>query len=493
MKPTHFMTASLVILSAFSAAKAQLPQVDPLSQQVKNLLLETNKQGLVSGKYSAGEAKLDSLIQAGRADEARKQMVDLVTKISSDLMSGQVKAEQLNNRSIVTPKKLQKDQLEAINQFTNNTLSAEELVRKMQPTNSHYKKLVEALGRYQEAIRLNKVLTAPANLATIKNGVTDKNSILYARFRLNLLGYTNDVSNESLTDDLKTAIVQFQENQLLDADGIMGPGTWKMLNQDIAGQVSQIRINIDRARWLPNDMGANHVFVNLAIQKLKLYLNSELSMEFKTINGRLDRPTPILFDQISYALLNPTWTVPQNILLQDKVPMFTANPQKVLDLHIKVINDADGKEVDPFSIDWTQVTEDHIPYTLVQQPGKWNALGFIKFPLTNPYAIYLHDTDSRALFANKTRLLSSGCVRLEKPFEFAEKVLNSTQWTADKLRDQSERLSPEATSSSRVKMGRNIPVYLFYLTASVNDNGQVVLAPDSYNIDQITYNVLSKK
>jgi len=495
MKAKNLVTAGLAFLMTYSSVvKAQ--DLNPLSAQVATLLDETNKQGMAKVKYAAAEANLSSLVAAGRMDEARKQMSDLITKIASDLVTGQVKADDLKNRSIVTTKKLSKAQIEKISQYISGALTAEQLVDVLKPTNMHYQNLVSALTRYMDVIRSGQQMKAPTSLATIKAGVKDKASIAYARYRLNLLGYQNDAANPELSDDLTEAIKAFQANQGLTADGILGSGSWKILNQDFMGQMTQLRLNIDRTRWLPNDLGATHVFVNLAQQRLRLYVNSELSLDFKTVNGRLDRQTPILFDNLNYLILNPTWTVPQNILLADKIPKFIANPQYVLDLHMKVIDDVTDKEVDPFSVDWTKVTEDHVPYTLVQQPGKFNALGFIKFPLTNPYSIYLHDTNERNLFKENNRLRSSGCVRLEKPFEFAEKLLqaaNITTWTADSLRDASENLDPSAETSSRVRLGRSIPVYLFYLTTFVNEKGQVILSNDSYDIDSTSYSVLSQK
>ncbi|MFZ3231908.1 MAG: L,D-transpeptidase family protein [Pseudobdellovibrio sp.] len=493
MKSTNLIAFSVIALFAHFPAWAQSTEANISTIQVNNLLIETSRQGLVKNKYSAAEKNIAALNSSGQTDVAKKLAAALITQISSDLVTGQIKADDLNNRSIVTPKKLQKSQLDNIQKYINGAITADELVNQIKPTNPYYKKLVSVLQKYQEISRLGQAVNAPATLSTIKAGVTDKGSVLYARFRLNLLGYANDVTNPNLSDDLTNAIKAFQENQNLSADGSMGSNTWKILNQDLSGQMTQLKISIDRTRWLPDDLGKDHVFVNLAQQKLKLYLNSALSLEFKTINGRLDRQTPILFDKINYLLLNPTWTVPENILLADKVPMFIKNPQKVIDLRMKVIDDLTDKELDPFTIDWTKVTEDNIPYTLVQQPGKHNALGFIKFPMTNPYSIYLHDTDSRNLFTNSNRLLSSGCVRLEKPFEFAEKVLSSTEWTIDRLRDSSENLNPEATSSTRVKLAKTIPVYLFYLTAIVNEKDQVVLASDSYEIDLTTYNLLIDK
>ncbi len=159
---------------------------------------------------------------------------------------------------------------------------------------------------------------------------------------------------------------------------------------------------------------------------------------------------------------------------------------------MQVYDDLTNLEVDPLLVDWSKVSVNYSPYTVVQRPGKNNALGFVKFPLLkNPWAIYLHDTDSRGLFENPTRLLSSGCVRLEKPFEFAEAIMNSVQWNAEKLRNASEYLLPEATTPTRINLGRTLPVYLFYLTTVVGADDEIILLKDTYGIDNNMYEILS--
>jgi murein L,D-transpeptidase YcbB/YkuD len=492
LKLLNAFRSGLLILILASSANASALEVGLLSDQVTNLLNASQKQGLVTGKYQAAAAKLKEYVSLSQEIEAQKQFSDIVKIIASDLATGQVKASQLRSRSIVPIKKMQPMQTDAINLYLAGRISAEDLILSVIPSNPYYSSLVNRLQKLQSVVKGVSRVPAPANLMTIKPGVKDASSILYARYRLALLGYDNDNENPILTSELTNNIVRFQENQNLVADGILGPASWSILNQDINSIISQLRINIDRARWLPDSLGVNHVFVNLAQQQLKLTLNNQVTMEFRTINGRSDRPTPILFDSMNHLILNPTWTVPQTILFKDKLPLFIENPQKVIDLKMQVYDDLTNLEVDPLLVDWSKVSVNYSPYTVVQRPGKNNALGFVKFPLLkNPWAIYLHDTDSRGLFENPTRLLSSGCVRLEKPFEFAEAIMNSVQWNAEKLRNASEYLLPEATTPTRINLGRTLPVYLFYLTTVVGADDEIILLKDTYGIDNNMYEILS--
>lgn len=492
MKTTVLVLANIITIFVASKAYTQITSEDQMRQSVYELIIATEKQGLVARKYQPLQTILTSLINTGRAAQVQKLSADLIMQVSSDFATGQVKAGDLNRNHMIPTKKLQKIQHEAVNQYIMGQLSPPDLLQILMPKNFYYTSLVATLQRFQQTISSGQASIVPSKLKTIKPSAQDEESILYARFRLALLGYTNDQSTPVLTEDLTDSIYEFQTDHKLAADGVLGPASWAILNQDIGSMVTKLRLNIDRTRWLPDNLGTNHVFVNLAEQKLKLVLSGQQSMAFKTINGRLDRQTPLLFDSMSHLFLNPTWTVPQSILLKDKIPSFIENPQAVVNLKMNVINDLTGAVEDPFTIDWSKIKENYSPYTLVQKPGKHNALGFIKFPLTNPYAIYLHDTNSRELFSSAERLFSSGCVRLEKPFEFAEKIINSISWNAETLRAASEYLSPEANESTKIRF-KAIPIYLFYLTTAVNEQGKTIVSNDAYGLDTDMHTILTKQ
>jgi len=466
--------------------------------------------------------KLNTLASQSSGSALATEVLNVSQKICLDFYRGHITPEMVSDKAKVSSKKITKLQQDALKAFASGQLTANELLSQFRPKNFYYQNLVNTFIKVTQAENSGFYAQAPATLSVVKPGIKNKAVVLYARQLLNILGYTNNTQDESYNDDLNAAIKAFQTNQNLAADGALGPQGWAWLNLNVKQLKTRLIINIDRSRWLPDNLGAENVFVNLAMQKLRYTVDGQTAMEFKTINGRIDRQTPILFDRISFLMLNPTWTAPDSIVRKDKLIMFAghtdpatgledvkANPHKVLDLNMKMYSDANDQEVDPMTYDWSYYRRQldactlktiangtckiNVIHTFVQQPGIRNALGMIKFPLANPYSIYLHDTDSRHLFNEPKRLLSSGCVRLQKPFDFAEKLLNNPeQWSKQQLLDATENLPVPATESTRVNIGRTIPVVIFYLTTHLSDNGQVSFAADVYGTDLITLNLMNK-
>jgi len=466
--------------------------------------------------------KLNNLANQATGSALATEVLNVSQKICLDFYRGHITPEMISDKAKVSSKKITKVQQDALKAFAAGQLAASELLSQFRPKNFYYQNLVNTFVKVTQAENSGLYTQAPATLAVVKPGIKNKAVVLYARQLLNILGYTNNTQDESYNDELNAVIKAFQANQNLTADGALGPQGWAWLNLNVKQLKTRLIINIDRSRWLPDNLGAENVFVNLAMQKLRYTVDGQTAMEFKTINGRIDRQTPILFDRISFLMLNPTWTAPDSIVRKDKLILFAghtdpetgledtkANPRKVLDLNMKMISDANDQEVDPMTYDWSYYRKQldacplkkitngtckiNVIHTFVQQPGVRNALGLIKFPLANPYAIYLHDTDSRHLFNEPKRLLSSGCVRLQKPFDFAEKLLNNPeQWSKQQLLDATENLAVPATESTRVNIGRSVPVVIFYLTTHLSDNGQVSFATDVYGTDLITLNLMNK-
>lgn len=466
--------------------------------------------------------KLNAIANQGSGAVIQAEVLSVVQKICTDFYRGRVTPDMVSDKAKVNTKKITKVQQDAIKAFVAGQLTAVDLLTQFRPKNVHYQNLVNVLARVTQAESAGFFANAPTTLSVVKAGVKNKAVILYARQLLNILGYTNNLQDEIYNEDLSNAIKSFQANQGLTADGALGPQGWAWLNLNVKQLKTRLIINIDRARWLPDNLGAENVFVNLAVQKLRYTVDGLTAMEFKTINGRIDRQTPILFDRISFLMLNPTWTAPDSIIRKDKLVLFAghtdpetgledvrSNPHKVIDLNMKMYSDADDTEVDPLTFDWSYYRKQldacklkkiangtckiNVIHTFVQQPGHKNALGLIKFPLANPYAIYLHDTDSRHLFNDSKRLLSSGCVRLQKPFDFAERLLNNPEmWSKQQLLDATENLITPALESTRVNLGRSVPVIIFYFTTHLSDNGQLSFGQDVYGTDLITLNLMNK-
>jgi murein L,D-transpeptidase YcbB/YkuD len=188
------------------------------------------------------------------------------------------------------------------------------------------------------------------------------------------------------------------------------------------------------------------------------------------------------------VVLNPTWTIPPGILVKDKLPVLKRDPGYLKRNNIRVI-DSKGREVNPYSVDWSRYSAGRLPpYQFVQDPGEDNALGLVKIMFPNPYLVYLHDTPSKSLFDREERTFSSGCIRVQKPFELAELVLNDpAQWNAESM------AAVRATGKTQtVRLRQPLPVLLLYWTAQPRADGQVIFRNDVYGRDPATLAALDR-
>ncbi|MBY0452622.1 MAG: L,D-transpeptidase family protein, partial [Bdellovibrionaceae bacterium] len=412
------------------------------------------------------------------------RLITLYTeKIASDMSRGRMLPSELSSRVRIAAKTFSAQA--AVQNYLNGRLEIRDLVSQLEPKNAMYLKQAQVVS-YLRALRDSPAAEVPKDLPMvgIKLGSTNARLVSYLRSRLNIFGYRVRTDSTLFDEELKQTVSAFQYDQKLDVDGSVGPNTWGALNRSIGDILMRASVNLDRTRWLPNTLEPQRIAVNLAEQTFVYYENNSESLSFKTINGRVDRQTPIMIDSAKTVVLNPTWTVPFSIFVKDKLPILKQDPSYVTRLHMDLIDDLTGQKVDPMTVDWSLIDSTNLHYTLIQRPGPWNALGFIKFPLGNPYAIYLHDTDSRALFEKNPRLFSSGCVRLEKPFDLGEKLLGNPKWTVDSLKAATELNPVMATASTFLKAKNPVPVYLLYTTLFQSNDGRIVVLPDSYGIDQ---------
>src|SRR5690606_29670519 len=180
----------------------------------------------------------------------------------------------------------------------------------------------------------------------------------------------------------------------------------------------KIWINFERTKWLQPDLGENYVWINLPEYRLQLVQNNQIVETHKVIVGKKERRTPVLSSSFSGIIINPKWTVPPTILKKDLVPKATANRGYFESNRLTIYDKKTGKQVDPEN--WNP--ENYGAYRYVQQTGRLNSLGQIKFDFPNKHMVYLHDTNNRAMFGVANRALSSGCVRVENPFGLAETI-----------------------------------------------------------------------
>jgi len=285
---------------------------------------------------------------------------------------------------------------------------------------------------------------------------------------------------------LEQAVKAFQERHGLTPDGAIGPGTRSAMNVPVEQRIDQIRVNLERARWTLHEIKGEFVLVDVAGFDVSYFRNDEPIWTSRVVVGKDQRETPIFRSKITYVVFNPTWTIPPGILVKDKLPVLKRNPGALKAMNIRVL-DGSGREVNPYSVNWNKFGPSRLPpYQFVQDPGPNNALGLVKVMFPNPYLVYLHDSPAKSLYEQDQRTFSSGCIRVQKPFELAELVLNDPQWNRQSMD------AVIATKQTRtVNLKTPVPVLILYWTAQPRPDGQVNFRNDVYGRDPATLAALN--
>lgn len=270
---------------------------------------------------------------------------------------------------------------------------------------------------------------------------------------------------ELFDDALREAVLAFQRGAGLRADGVVGPGTLAAVNTPVdQAKREQIRINLERMRWLYNDLPPDYVFVDVANYQLQVVRGGQIAWSTRVVVGAKDAQTPMFRDSMDHLVFNPTWTVPVSI--QKTMGRLSA--------HYSLVDRQNGRKVSGGN------AGDYKRYRIVQEPGPTNALGRVKFMFPNRHSVYLHDTPSKALFGRSARALSHGCVRVQNPVHLAEVILGEQQgWDPERIKK-----TIDASRTRYVTLDEELPVLLYYLTARADEHGRVSFRPDVYDRDQ---------
>ncbi len=367
-------------------------------------------------------------------------------------------------------------------------------IYRLPPPHPGYLRLKNALETYRDLAQIPDWPMIPDG-DTLKPG--DWNERLpQIRRLLRLTGDLTLLTEEPTYYDKTTeeAVRRFQRRHGLTGDGIVGPNTLSQMNVPPSARVDQIIVNMERWRWLPKDLGKRHVMVNIAAFELDVVEDDENVMSMAVVVGKGFRKTPVFSDRIRYLEFAPSWNIPPTILKEDILPVIRPNPEDWFARHpdFEIVpwkrNSPDDR-IDPMSLEWERLNEKNFPGLIRQRPGPQNPLGQVKFMFPNSFSIYLHDTPTRHLFMREKRTFSSGCIRVEKPLELAEYLLEPQvdDWPLDRILE-----NMEAEDTSQVILKRPVPVHLLYWTAWVNPDGQVQFRSDVYERDRALRQALDR-
>jgi murein L,D-transpeptidase YcbB/YkuD len=315
---------------------------------------------------------------------------------------------------------------------------------------------------------------------TLKAGMTDERVAAIAK-RLAMTGDLTEGSagaDNLYSDTLVGGVQSFQRRHGLETDGVIGPATLQALNVPVEARIDQLRINLERGRWVLGGLEKDFVLVNVAGFRAYLVEDDEIAWETKVQVGAPYHQTPVFRGEMSYVVMNPTWTVPYSIATKEMLPRIQGDPDYFKTRTFDVRNGA-GENVDPDTIDWSALSRGNFPYTFVQRAGPRNALGRIKFIFPNEHAVYLHDTPSKRLFGESERAFSHGCIRTQNPFDLAERLLEPAGWDRERIDAQTASLETRT-----VHLAEPLPVLLLYWTADVGPNGESYFYKDVYERDQ---------
>jgi murein L,D-transpeptidase YcbB/YkuD len=360
------------------------------------------------------------------------------------------------------------------------TATVRKALDELEPAHPAYASLKRALSRYRKIAGSGGWQPVPPG-PSLKPGMRhERVQALRAR-----LAVTGDLTWESAhplfyDEVLAGAVRAFQTRHHLEADGIAGKATLAAMNIPVAGRISQIRVNLERARWVMHDMPDSSIVIDIAGFNLQYYHQNRLVWKTRVMVGEPFNQTPVFRSAITYLVLNPTWTIPPDILKNETVPRILTEKDYLAKQRLRVLT-ASGEEVNPATVPWGQYLGKRPPYTLRQDAGPDNALGLIKFIFPNPYHVYLHDTPSKSLFDKARRAFSHGCIRVQHPLDLGKMLIANDPGNPTSAARFDQILASGKTSTIFLK--EPLPIFLMYLTANA-ENGQVQFMPDLYQRDQ---------
>jgi L,D-transpeptidase YcbB len=283
---------------------------------------------------------------------------------------------------------------------------------------------------------------------------------------------------DSYDDAVVTGVKKFQLRHGLDATGSVNAATLKALNVPVGDRIKQLEASLERLLGMDFLFAERYVVVNIPAAFVEAVANSKVERRYRVIVGKIDKPSPTLTAYITAVDLNPTWTVPLSITKTEIANHMRRDPSYLSRMHMRLLG-AHDEEISPSSVDWSMGRSPN--FTVRQDAGSWNALGNLKIDMPNPYSVYMHDTDTRKLFADDYRFDSHGCTRVDNVRDLAAWIMQDNPPGWDRAAIDAGIASGE---TKIVNLPHKIPVAWVYLTGWARRDGTVEFRDDVYKHDE---------
>ena len=485
------------IVDYYSGPEGRLLWVDEngLSSRGRSTIEEIEKAddyGLRSSDYALPDAGGFSSGDANATDwlaDAEIKVSFAVLDYAHDARGGRIEPVRLSPN--LDPMLALPNPLEVIESIALRSDPASYL-RSFQPNHPQFEalrhKLIELRGGKvvlaKEVIQIPQIPDGPL----LRFGV-EHEQVALLRKRLDL----PPGQKENLYDYVvQQAVMAFQYEHWSDPDGIVGPGTRRLLNPahprsaESPLSVTTVLLNMERWRWLPADLGSFYVTVNVPEFMLRVMAEGKPTFTARVVVGDPDTQTPIFSNEMQEIVFNPYWNVPNSIKTEEILPNIRRGGNSffgggswntaILQSYNLRIN-MGGREVDPSRLDWGRI--DIRSLNIYQPPGPDNVLGNVKFVFPNKHDVYMHDTTQKVLFDKAVRAISHGCIRVQQPDQFALTLLNHDQgWKAAEVASAIQN-----GYDQHVALKQKIPVQITYFTLQVNDDGSISSFGDWYGHD----------
>lgn len=356
-------------------------------------------------------------------------------------------------------------------------------LRALPPKSEEYARLMREKLRL-ERVRAEGGWGATVQAGSLRPGETGP-AVIQLRNRLVAMGYMDRSATQTYDENIQRAVQAFQTTHGLTSDGVAGGDTIEAINAPVDTRLESIIVAMERERWMNIERGDRYVWVNLTTYAARIVDGGQVTFETRSVVGKniSTHRTPEFSDMMEHMVVNPSWHVPRSIIVSEYLPALKNNPGAAGHL---LITDGAGRTVNRGAVDFSQYSARNFPFDMRQPPGRGNALGLVKFMFPNPYNIYLHDTPSKSLFGREVRTFSHGCIRLQKPFDFAYAML-APQEDDPKAFFQSVLNSGRETT---VQLETPVPVHLVYRTAFTDTRGEMNYRNDMYGRDARIWSAL---